>query len=88
MVGPSMRKHNMLGGLGACRPRKIFEIECSEITSQAILSKPILYNILPWEKATQTYTEESVYERIASYSVIPASHEHMSHLRGIKRTYS
>ena len=34
-----MQKHARLGGLGACSHRKIFEIRCFEITSEAILGQ-------------------------------------------------
>ena len=30
-----------LGGLGACIPRKVLEIRCSEITSEAILGQKL-----------------------------------------------
>ena len=33
----NLHKHIRLGGLGACSPRKFFEIKCSEIASAEVI---------------------------------------------------
>ena len=41
----SMRSMLMLGGLGACPPRKILKNRCSEIESEAILESKYMHVI-------------------------------------------
>ena len=47
----SMRSMLLLGGLGACPPRKILKILCSEIESESILS----YNYVIVAATDHTY---------------------------------
>ena len=54
-----MHKDARLGGLGACSPRKILEIRCSEVASEAILGQ---------KRSRSNYMDHEVLHPIFGYS--------------------